>query len=38
MLLEHFGLHAESLKVYEAVQKQLELNVVTSSVESILEI
>ncbi|MFN7100575.1 MAG: 3-isopropylmalate dehydrogenase [Flavobacterium sp.] len=30
MLLEHFGLHAESLKVYEAVQKAIELNVVTA--------
>jgi 3-isopropylmalate dehydrogenase len=29
MLLEHFGLHAESQKVYEAVQKAIELNVVT---------
>jgi 3-isopropylmalate dehydrogenase len=29
MLLEHFGLHVESQKVYEAVQKAIELNVVT---------
>ena len=30
MLLEHFGLHVESQKVYEAVQKAIELNVVTA--------
>jgi 3-isopropylmalate dehydrogenase len=30
MLLEHFGLHLESEKVYEAVQKAIELNVVTA--------
>jgi len=30
MLLEHFGLHFESEKVYEAVQKAIELNVVTA--------
>jgi 3-isopropylmalate dehydrogenase len=30
MLLEHFGLHLESKKVYEAVQKAIELNVVTA--------
>lgn len=29
MLLEHFGLHLESKKVYEAVEKAIELNVVT---------
>jgi 3-isopropylmalate dehydrogenase len=29
MLLEHFGLHNESLKVHEAVDKAIELNVVT---------
>ena len=29
MLLEHFGLHAESQNIYEAVQKAIELNVVT---------
>jgi 3-isopropylmalate dehydrogenase len=27
--LEHFGLHNESLKVHEAVDKAIELNVVT---------
>ncbi len=30
MLLEHFGLHIESQKVYEAVHKAIELNVVTA--------
>ena len=30
MLLEHFGLHLESQKVYEAVAKAIELNVVTA--------
>ena len=30
MLLEHFGLHLESEKVYEAVHKAIELNVVTA--------
>ena len=30
MLLEHFGLFSESEKVYEAVQKAIELNVVTA--------
>ena len=30
MLLEHFGLHEESEKVYEAVLKAIELNVVTA--------
>lgn len=30
MLLEHFGLHQESQKVYEAVHKAIELNVVTA--------
>jgi 3-isopropylmalate dehydrogenase len=29
MLLEHFGLHNESLKIHEAVDKAIELNVVT---------
>ena len=29
MLLDHFGLHNESLKVHEAVDKAIELNVVT---------
>ena len=30
MLLEHFGLHLESEKLYEAVDKAIELNVVTA--------
>lgn len=30
MLLEHFGLHLESQKLYEAVDKAIELNVVTA--------
>ena len=30
MLLEHFGLYVESQKVYEAVHKAIELNVVTA--------
>ncbi|MFE3870771.1 3-isopropylmalate dehydrogenase [Flavobacterium sp. ZS1P70] len=29
MLLEHFGLHKEATKVYEAVEKAIEYNVVT---------
>jgi 3-isopropylmalate dehydrogenase len=29
MLLEHFGLHKEAKKVYEAVEKAIEFNVVT---------
>ena len=29
MLLEHFGLHKEAKKVYEAVEKAIEYNVVT---------
>lgn len=29
MLLEHFGLHKEAKKVYEAVEKSIEYNVVT---------
>lgn len=30
MLLDHFGLHVESQRVYEAVHKAIELNVVTA--------
>jgi 3-isopropylmalate dehydrogenase len=34
MLLEHFGLHKEAKKVYEAVEKAIEYNVVTIDLKS----
>ncbi|MFV5689952.1 3-isopropylmalate dehydrogenase [Flavobacterium sp. ZT3R25] len=34
MLLEHFGLHKEAKKVYEAVEKAIEYNVVTTDLKA----